>query len=125
MPYNVLIVDDDDDTAQAMASLIAALGHNPIITYGPRGAVSSLNEALPEIVLLDLNLPGVDGLEVCRHIRRDPLTAEIPVVVVSADDDRARISAAYEAGANAYLVKPAMIEDVEETIARLLDNGES
>ncbi|MCZ7547007.1 MAG: response regulator [Anaerolineae bacterium] len=122
MRYNVLIVDDDKLMADSMADLIATLGHNPIAVYGPRSAMDILKEAVPEIIFLDVNMAGVDGLEVCRYIRRDPFTADIPIVVVSANDSQADIAAAYRAGANEYIVKPASIDAVEAAIARLLKN---
>ncbi len=120
MQYNVLIVDDDKFMADSMADLITSLGHNPLAVYSSRSAMNILNEAIPEIIFLDVNMAGVDGLEVCRYIRRDPHTASIPIVVVSANDTKADIDAAYAAGANAYIIKPISTDDVEAIINRLL-----
>ncbi len=120
MPYNVMVVDDDKDMAASLAEMIELLGHNAIIALGPRKAMASLSQAIPEIIFLDINMPGVDGLEVLRYLRRDPSTEGVQVVVVSANDSKADIDAAYRAGANAYIVKPATLDDVESAIRRVM-----
>ena len=120
MRYNVLIVDDDKFIADAIARMVTSLGHNPVTVYSARRAIESLNEAIPEIILLDVQMAGVDGLEVCRYIRRDPYTATVPIIVVSANDDPQAIEAAYAAGADDYIVKPATLDDVAAAIDRLM-----
>ena len=119
MRYNVLIVDDDKPTADSLADLVSLLGHNPVTVYSARSAIKSLSEAIPEVIFLDVNMAGVDGLEVCRFIRRDPFTAGIPIVIVSANDTKADVSAAHDAGADAYIVKPATLEEIEAAISSL------
>lgn len=74
----------------------------------------------PDVVLLDINLPDVSGEEVLRQIRADPLTATIPVVVVSADANYRQIQLLLEAGAVAYLTKPLDIHDLLSTVDELI-----
>jgi DNA-binding response OmpR family regulator len=102
----VLVVEDD----LGMGRLIGAtLGSNEVeVSYAADGeqALERVHTAPPDLVVLDVNLPGVDGLEVCRQLKADPATQGIPVVMVTArDDDEAR-ERAQSCGAAAYLLKP-------------------
>lgn len=120
MLYNVLVVDDDRRTAQGLAAMIGVLGHTVGIAYGPRMAIQQLNEVIPDVIFLDVNMPGVTGLEVLRYLRRDPYTASVPVVIVSANDTAEEKKQALEAGANHYIVKPPTMEEIESALAKML-----
>lgn len=120
MLYNALIVEDDRQAAQSLAAQLSVLGHTVAIAYGPRMAIQQLNQVIPDVIFMDLNMPGVNGLEVLRFLRRDPVTAKVPVVIVSANDTEDIKKSAYEAGANSYLVKPPMLEDLEAVLQRVI-----
>ncbi len=120
MLYNILVVDDDKNTAMYLADLLRLMGHNIVVTFGPRGALLKLGEIVPDVVFLDVNMPGVDGLEICRYIRRDPSTANVPIVIISANEEKAHQTAAFQAGANYYIVKPAMFEDLQKALDRVM-----
>ncbi len=119
MPLRIVVVDDDKATATYLGDSLRLLGHQVQVTLGPRSALTQLSRLIPDMVFLDMNMPGVDGLEICRYLRRDPKTARIPVVIVSANEQQAYKEAARKAGANYYIVKPAMIEDLEKAIGYL------
>ncbi len=120
MLYNILVVDDDKNTAMYLADLLRLMGHNIVVAFGPRGALRKLGEVVPDVVFLDVNMPGVDGLEICRYIRRDPSTANVPIVIISANEEKAHQDAALLAGANYYIVKPAMFEDLQKALDRVM-----
>ncbi len=120
MLYNVLIVEDDRRTAQGLAAQISVLGHTVVIAYGPRMALQQLNQVIPDVIFMDINMPGVNGIEVLRFLRRDPYTEKVPVVIVSANDDQDTIKTAMEAGANHYLIKPPTMEDIEGALSKVL-----
>ncbi len=120
MLYNVLVVEDDRQMAQSLAAQIGVLGHTVVIAYGPRMAMQQLNQVIPDVIFMDLNMPGVNGLEVLRFLRRDPMTADVPVVIVSANDSQEWIDAAKEAGANYYIVKPPTIEIIEKALDKVV-----
>jgi CheY-like chemotaxis protein len=82
--------------------------------------VELAREHRPDLVLLDLHLPDIQGDEVLRRLRADPRTAEIPVVVVSADATRASNDRLRALGADAYLSKPIDVEEFLETVERFL-----
>ncbi len=116
MLYNVLIVEDDRKMAATLAEQVRVLGHTVSTVYSPRMAMQQLNQVIPDVILMDINMPGVNGLEVLRFLRRDPVTERVPVIIVSANDSQEVIQAAMEAGANYYLVKPPMLEDIERAL---------
>jgi len=71
------------------------------------------------LILLDLNMPGVNGMEVCRYIKRDPLAGDVPVVFVTAEDDPGIMEEARRAGAMDYIVKPVDFERLETILAKI------
>ncbi len=120
MRYNILVIDDDRQTATYTADMLRLSGHTVTVSLGARSALHNLNEVIPDVVFLDVNMPGVDGIEICRYLRRDPITANVPIVVVSANSEQGYKDAASAAGANSYLVKPAMMSDLENTLVQVM-----
>ena len=118
--YNVLIVDDDKKTANYLADMLRLLGHTVSVAIGPRSALNQLGQVIPDVLFLDVNMPGVDGLEICRYLRRDPISANLPIIIVSANEEQAHKQNAYMAGANYYIVKPAMMDDIEQALEIVL-----
>lgn len=120
MRYNILIVEDDRQMAESLAAQVAVLDHQPTISYGARAAIQLLLQVIPDVIFMDINMPGVDGLEVLRYLRRDPTTVNVPVVIVSAEDQNVARQAALDAGANYYIVKPPMLEDIEKALETVI-----
>jgi len=120
MPFNILVIDDDKATAYAIADSLRLLDHKVAVALGPRGGLFQLNHAVPDVLFLDVNMPGVDGLEICRYLRRDPRMSHVPIVIVSANEEKAHQDAAFKAGANYYIVKPAMLEDLEKALEKVM-----
>jgi CheY-like chemotaxis protein len=115
----VLIVDDDATMAQTMADMVSLFDWKTIISHGPRAAMEVIQRDPPALILLDLNMPGVDGMEVCRFIKRDPIAAKTMVVFVTAEDDPSIQQKAHEAGAADYLVKPVDVDRLEGILDKL------
>lgn len=115
----VLIVDDDTVMAEAIADMVSLFDWETKIVHGPRAAIQAIHREEPALILLDLNMPGVDGLEVCRYIKRDPVTGGTNVVFVTAEDAPSIMEAALEAGASDYLVKPIDIDRLEAILDSL------
>ena len=115
----VLIVEDDVNVAKAIADMVELLGWEAAIANGPRPALELLRERPPAVALLDLNMSGVDGLEVCRFMKRDPRTSSVEVVFVSAEDDPRTVEKAKLAGAIDYVVKPLEMDRLEAILERI------
>ena len=118
---HIIIVDDDPLTAQCIADMLQHLGHSATAVHTPYGALHHIHQAVPDIIVIDINLPGIDGLQICHYVRHEPRTAHIPVVVISAHSKTAYKDAARVAGANQYLVKPVMLADLEQVLAQVKD----
>ena len=102
---NVLIVDDDVDGCRPLARLLEVVGHRPFFVHDGRAALALLDQLRPDLILLDVMMPGLDGIEVLRTIRAHPRHKEIPVIVYSALADQETVDSALNAGAQSYLIK--------------------
>lgn len=102
----VLVVDDQDTNRLLLRELLEAQGHEVVeITHGQE-ALERVTGIAPDVVLLDIGLPGMDGFEVCRRLKGDPATASIPVLLVTALSQRDQRLQGIGAGANDYITKP-------------------
>jgi CheY-like chemotaxis protein len=120
MSRYALVVDDARLAAAAIAKTLNLLGYDTEVAYGPRPAIESLTLRLPDVILLDINMPGIDGVEVCRYLRRDPRTAKIPIIAMSSEAQDETVARVRKAGANAFLPKPIDIDTLETTLKRIL-----
>jgi CheY-like chemotaxis protein len=121
---NVLIVEDDTAMADTLASMTHLLGYRSRVVHSSRAAISAATKEKPDLILLDLNLPGINGFEVCRYLKRDPQLSNTQVIFVSVEGGPERMQLAKEAGAAAYLLKPVGLDELEETIAEVLQSAE-
>ncbi len=115
----ILIVDDDVDMARTIADMLGLYDWQTRIVHSPRAAIMALQRFPPALILLDLNMPGVDGMEVCRYIKRDPIAGDTPVVFVTAEDDPSTQQRARDAGAMDYIVKPIDFDKLEEVLDKI------
>jgi two-component system phosphate regulon response regulator PhoB len=107
----VLLIEDDRDIAEAIAYQLERAGLRVHQAFtGEEGLDASRRG--PDLILLDLNLPSMDGLEVCRMIRRQSATAHLPIIIVSARGDEADRVVGLEMGADDYLVKPFSLKEL-------------
>lgn len=107
------VVDDNRNSAEVLSKMLMMLDIEPLICLGPREAIQRLSGDLPDVILLDVNMPGISGLEVVRYIRRDPRIANLPVIIVSSDAQTIEVANAISAGANVFLPKPVNFENLE------------
>jgi len=103
---SILVVDDEREILELVKYNLAKEGYNVVCVETGEDALNAARLKLPDLVLLDLMLPGVDGLEVCRKLKADPKTQEIPVVMLTAKGGEADIVAGLELGADDYVTKP-------------------
>ena len=105
-PSNILIVDDDSRGRETLEAVLTGLGHNLHFCENGLDALKQASILQPDLILLDVMMPGIDGFEVCRRIRADPLLADVPVVMTTALDDKASRLEGIEAGADDFISKP-------------------
>jgi CheY-like chemotaxis protein len=119
---NVLIVDDDIEGCRPLARLLQYVGHKSFFVHDGRAALSMLDQLRPDMILLDVMMPGIDGLEVLKLIRNHPMHKDLPVVVYSALSDSGTKAEALQSGAQSYLVKSqASFADIQTCIDQYLD----
>jgi len=116
----VLVVDDQPRNSEALAQALQPLGYEVWQALDGPTALLLAREHLPDVILLDLRMPGMDGLEVCRKLKADPETQLLPVVVVTGMDSREARLAALEAGATDFLTKPFDLVELEVRVRNLV-----
>lgn len=114
--HTVLVVDDDPSVRKTLARLLERQGFEVLTTGGGAAALELVRSEAPDLVLLDVVMPGMGGLEVCRRLKGDPETRLIPVVLVTGLEGRSDRLAGIEAGADDFLSKPV---DPAEMVARI------
>jgi len=87
--------------------------------------LAAIRARRPDLILLDMHLPDIDGVELLRHLKADSGTADIPVVVVSADALASQVEAALQAGAHQYVTKPVSVSQLLSVVDALLDGAET
>jgi DNA-binding response OmpR family regulator len=112
----ILIVDDDQDTRQLLKIRLASQGYETAFAADAVTAIAAAREERPDLILLDMGLPGGDGVVVMERLKIFPALAHIPVVVVSAREPSSTETRATDAGAQAYIQKPI---DNEELLAAI------
>lgn len=118
----VLIVEDEADAAELFAEMMRVSGFRVLKTSSSAPAISMMAAEKPDVILLDIMMPEISGLDILRQMRRDPALANIPVVVVSAKSMPADIKNGMEAGASTYLTKPVGFLELKEAVERALGN---
>src|SRR6266536_5405604 len=117
MSSMVLIVDDEYIGRETLQSVLEGEGYELEMAENGMQAIEKAKKLLPDVILLDVMMPGMTGFEVCQRIRNDPEIAEIPIIVLTALDDRESLLNALKAGADDFISKPF---DRYELRARLL-----
>jgi DNA-binding response OmpR family regulator len=106
-----LVIEDDPDIAEAISYQLQKSGVSVNVARTGEEGLAGVRKGV-DLVLLDLNLPGMDGLEVCRMIRRQPATAHVPIIIVSARADEVDRVLGLEMGADDYVVKPFSMKEL-------------
>lgn len=117
-PNRVLVVDDDPEIVTFLSTLLELEGIESSVATSAAAALEQLDRGLPNLVLLDIAMPDRDGIDLCRELKNDPRTAEVPVFVVSARPGKDVVERALAAGAEEFIRKPF---ENSELISRIRD----
>jgi two-component system, OmpR family, alkaline phosphatase synthesis response regulator PhoP len=103
---SIFVVEDEADILELVRYNLAREGFAVSTAVNGEDAVKAVSQKIPDLILLDLMLPGIDGLEICRLVKKDPRTAGIPVIMVTAKGEESDVVSGLELGADDYIVKP-------------------
>ena len=115
----ILVIDDEEMTLEMLGTFLEMIGHQPLKAIDSRQGWSILGYEEPDAILLDIQLPDTNGLVMCKELRDNPETADIPIVMISAHSPPL-IKEAEEAGADDYLAKPIRLNTLKETIEKVI-----
>jgi signal transduction histidine kinase/CheY-like chemotaxis protein len=119
-PPLILIVEDNELNINTISSYLTAKGYRPIVAQDGQAAIEMTQKFLPDLILMDIQMPGMDGLEATSHIRQNPELSSIPIIALTAlamEGDREKCLAA---GANEYISKPIKLRQLNDKIQELL-----
>jgi DNA-binding response OmpR family regulator len=121
----VMIIEDEPDAAEMFAEMMRVNGFRVVKMFSSAPAIPLLIQEKPDIVILDVMMPDISGLEVLRYIRREPELSSTPVIVVSAKSMPGDIKTGLEAGADLYLTKPVGFLDLKQAIDQVIQETKS
>ena len=107
----ILIVDDDVTITDLMKMLVSMEGHQPTTVNDSTKAIEVAETIRPDLITLDLMMPGLTGFELCELLHKDPRFSNVPILIISAKDDPASKERALEAGARDYITKPFGVDE--------------
>jgi DNA-binding response OmpR family regulator len=120
MMYKLLVVDDDQEICQTTAKLLSKHDYEVLTAFDGEEALEKIRQEAPDIVLLDLMMPKLNGFDVLKEIREHYKEKWIPVIIISAQTDLKMVSKSYDLEADHYLTKPCTIENILNGIRTMI-----
>lgn len=116
---NIVIVDDEVETVELFSEMMRLAGFQVFKSFGGAKAIELISEIRPSVVLLDLMMPDVSGLEILEYLRRDPALQNTPVIIVTAKSFPEDQKMCMQAGANLFLEKPIAFKDLRIAVEQV------
>src|SRR5918997_3945835 len=123
-PSTLLIVDDEASVRRRLKQIFEGVGHRVVSAPDAPKALSLLHKEHCDLILLDVEMPGVDGLALCRLLRAQAATKQLPIVIFSARDDENRKVEAFAAGADDYIIKPSTTREILMRVSAHLETAQ-
>ena len=123
--FLILVVDDSADNVAMISLDLQQQGYRVVTAANGEDAITVATQMLPNLILMDINLPTLDGLGATRRIRENDVLREVPIIAITAFGTEGFQRAAYDAGVSGYLTKPLDFDRMHQLIARLLSPGGS
>ena len=123
MTHVILVVEDNERNLKLLRDVLEYAGYAVRVARTAEDGITSAVSEPPDLVLMDLQLPGIDGMEALRRLRESPLTADIPVVAVTAQAMKHDRERALEAGFNGYIEKPISVRAFPDQVRSFLSGG--
>ena len=121
----VLLAEDDADIRFLVTFRLEQAGHQVTGFENGMKALAAARKHPPDLAVLDIMMPGMSGLDVCRELRRDPATAAVPVIILTARAEKADIAAGFAAGAADYIIKPFSPRDLAIRVKAVLARSQA
>jgi DNA-binding response OmpR family regulator len=121
---SVLVADDDEDIRALVSTILTRAGYRAeTVDGGAPVLAAAAGPSAPRVYVLDVRMPDISGLEVCRQLKAGPETADRPILLISAESSSADIAAGYAAGCDDYLPKPFSARELVQRVGQLLDGS--
>jgi CheY-like chemotaxis protein len=120
MSYSVLVVDDNDINLVLIAKILELEGYRVVVARNGKEAIQAVELSMPDIAILDVMMPDMDGYELCKKLRQPPLNVVVPIVLLTAMNSDMERSLAIEAGANDIWSKPFDMDLFRRRVGELL-----
>ncbi len=121
MAHKILVVDDEPTIVRLMEFILARQGHQMMAAVNGEEALSKIQSEQPDLVLLDIMMPRIDGYEVAQRLRADPATAALPIIMLSAKAQDEDIRKGVEVGVDEYITKPFTPDHLVQVVAKYLE----
>ena len=121
----IVVADDDADIRELVAFKLQQTGHDVVAVGDGAAAVEACQVDVPDLVVLDVMMPGMSGLDACRALRLDAALAKVPVILLTARAQEADIEQGFNAGADDYVVKPFSPRELASRVAAVLQRSRS
>lgn len=121
MAGTVFIVEDDQDIAEVIRFNLVHSGYNVDWEENGEDAYEKIIKNIPDLLLLDIALPGISGIELCRYLKNNQKTKNIPIIVLTAKIKIEDREAAFDAGADEFITKPFSLKDVLDRVSNLIN----
>lgn len=125
MAYKILVVDDEPTIVRLMEFILARQGHTVLVAINGEEALEKIKSQHPDLVLLDIMMPRIDGYEVAQRLRADGETAELPIIMLSAKAQEEDIRKGVDVGVDEYITKPFTPDHLVQVVAKHLKQIES
>jgi CheY-like chemotaxis protein len=120
MPYRILVVDDDEMNLSLVSKILGLDGYRVTLALSGQEAIQSVQQEMPDLALLDIMMPDMNGFDLCRTLRQPPVNATVPIIMLTAMNSEIEKQHALEAGANEIWSKPFDMELFRRRISELL-----
>lgn len=125
MPACVLVVEDERNVRELVSEIVRYYGFRVLVAQDGVQAINTAQNEHPAVVILDILMPGMDGIDVCRTMKQGRTTCEIKIIMLTSLNDEATRERAFEAGADEYLTKPFtgrdLVEKIEDALLPAID----
>ena len=120
MSRTILVVDDEPNARSLLRLILVRAGFEVLVAQDGFEALREIQDQIPDAMILDIMMPGIDGFEVCERLRNNEETADLPIIMLSARADSESINKGLSLGATMYLTKPVTPEELTREVEKVL-----